>query len=62
MKLTKPCPQCASELVVRVNRNTEHEFLGCSQWPECTHTEPMPEYIRLKRMGAAELPGFEEES
>ncbi len=36
------CPVCGSPLVIRVSRRGR--FLGCSNYPECTHTQP---YQRL---------------
>lgn len=55
----KVCPKCGWDMLVRVNRETGTEFLGCGRWPECQYTEPMPESYKLRRMGAVELPGFE---
>lgn len=59
--ITKACPGCGPtvRLVIRINRQTGHEFLGCPRWPGCGYTEPLPESIRLRRAGARELPGFE---
>ena len=35
-KLGDDCPKCNKGLVVqRINRTTEQEFLGCSQFPKC---------------------------
>ena len=51
-KVTKPCPECGHPLTIRVKRATNEEFLGCSHYPECRYTEKLPEYFRLKRMGA----------
>ena len=57
--VSKTCPKCAPDrLVVRVNRETGHEFLGCSNWPGCTYTEPLPLDMQLRRQGATPLPGF----
>lgn len=54
-KVTKPCPKCGHPLTIRQNRATGDEFLGCMQYPECRYTEKLPEYFRLKRMGAPTL-------
>ncbi len=56
----KPCPEadCKGELVVKVNRQTGGKFLGCDQYPRCTHTEEIPEYLRMIAAGAQKLPGF----
>jgi ssDNA-binding Zn-finger/Zn-ribbon topoisomerase 1 len=58
------CPQCkdagrgAVKLIVRTNRDNERQFLGCPNWPDCEHTEPIPEALLLEAAGAARLPGF----
>jgi restriction system protein len=36
------CPKCASGLVERRNRRTGEVFLGCSCYPACRHTQPLP--------------------
>ncbi len=59
MKIDKRCPDCGDHLVVRENRQNGSEFIGCSNWPRCTHTEELPERLRLIAMGAQQLPGFE---
>lgn len=53
------CPECKAELVERMNRATSISFLGCSNYPECTFTTPLPVDIVMRRMGATQLPGFE---
>lgn len=59
MAIVKLCPQCDSSLVVRTNRNTGEEFWGCVRWPACSHTEPIPLYVKLREQGGLPLPGFE---
>ena len=54
----KACPKCGKNLTIRGNGETQEEFLGCSQYPECEHTEPLPTDIILRRQGAATLPGL----
>lgn len=51
IRIVKSCPDCGRPLVERTNRNTGSAFLGCSRWPECTHTEPIPESVKLRRAG-----------
>jgi DNA topoisomerase-1 len=58
--VSKLCPECGKRLVIRTNRETGREFLGCSQWPQCTHTEPLPQDIVMRRAGAPVLPGMED--
>ena len=41
-RLAKTCPKCSSDLVVKVARkgnNIGNEFLACSAFPQCRHTE-----------------------
>lgn len=55
------CPQCASSgrgqvyLVVRTNRKTQTDFLGCPEWPECSYTAQMPEYVKMMASGQPTL-------
>lgn len=53
VKVTKTCPNCgvAHRLTIRTNRATQEQFLGCPNWPECKHTEPLPEDVRLRAAG-----------
>lgn len=55
--IQKACPKCGVNtlLVERVNRKTGESFLGCSRYPTCRYTEPLPEALRLKRSGQQEL-------
>lgn len=60
-KLEIPCPECRDNgrgivhLVIRVNRKSGHDFLGCPQWPECSHTQPVPEYLKMIQAGQPTL-------
>lgn len=45
-KEDKRCPECSSPLVIRKNRKTGKEFLGCSSFPKCKYTES----LRIKIM------------
>ena len=56
--ISKLCPECGQKLMVRTNRKTETDFLGCSEWPGCKYTETLPIDIEMKRRGAPTLPGF----
>ena len=58
--VSKTCPRCgpATAMVVRQNGETGEDFLGCANWPECKHTEPLPLDMQLRRQGASPLPGF----
>lgn len=54
------CPTCVPirKLIVKENRHTGHQFLGCPNWPECEHTEPIPDDMIMIATGASRLPGF----
>lgn len=53
--IVKTCPKCGQRLEIKRNRETGHEFLGCSSWRPggegCSYTEPLPEAIKLRRAG-----------
>ncbi len=51
----KVCPDCGDRLVVRTNKATGSQFLGCANWPECRHTEPIPEALRMRLAGQPTL-------
>jgi len=36
------CTSCGSTMRTRVNRSTGERFLGCSNYPNCRHTQPIP--------------------
>lgn len=55
----RTCPQCGSPIVERTNKASGHPFWGCSQWPECSFTQPIPADVWMRRQGASPLPGFE---
>ena len=57
-KVTKVCPECGQMQTVRRKGYTGEEFFGCTAWPECKHTEPMPVDAVLRREDAPMLPGF----
>lgn len=58
-RLTISCPVCARPLVERTNRLNGTTFLGCTGYPECQHTQGIPEYLKLLRQGYWPLPGFD---
>jgi len=43
----KLCPRCGRELVLRKSKHGE--FLGCSGWPVCTHTQHTESADEAKR-------------
>jgi len=60
-EVEKYCPNQAHpavKLVVKTNRKTGYQFLGCPLWPYCAHTENIPEEIKMRASGHPTLPGF----
>lgn len=41
------CPCCGGKLIIRVSR--KGRFLGCSNYPTCTHTQPLPKNTEEKK-------------
>lgn len=37
----RKCPTCKHDLVIRNSNKTGNKFFCCSQYPTCTHTEPI---------------------
>jgi len=36
------CPKCNHILVERKNQSNGNAFLGCTEYPKCTHSQPLP--------------------
>ena len=51
------CPNCgiATRLIVRVNKSNGGQFLGCPNWPKCSHTQNIPDHILMEALGAPKL-------
>jgi len=47
-------------LLVKMNRHTGAKFLGCPNWPECSHTQPVPQTWIMRALGQPELFDLEE--
>lgn len=60
-QVTKACPRCGAQLIIRVNGETGESFLGCQRYPECRFTQPLPTDVQLRLAGAPTLPGLDEE-
>jgi len=47
------CPECdiQSKLIVRTNRHSGHQFLGCARYPDCDYTREIPEAWKLRAAG-----------
>ncbi len=37
-----PCPKCGKDLQLRSSQKTRSMFIGCSGWPDCDVTYPLP--------------------
>ncbi len=42
--------RCGGDLVIKVSRNRK-SFVGCTNWPECTQTYPLPQFARVVPKG-----------
>lgn len=51
-----PEPGCGGDLVVKTNGRTGHQFAGCNNYPNCNHTEDIPEEFKLGLQNAPQLP------
>lgn len=40
-RLTGDCPLCRAPIALRTNRQKSTQFLGCSNYPDCSFTEPI---------------------
>ena len=50
------CTECNdTKLIVRTNKKTGHQFLGCPQWPQCSYTREIPDELILRALGQKEL-------
>lgn len=55
-EINKFCPEHPQDkLIVKRNRRTGFMFLGCPRWPECEHTETIPEEFKMRDAGQMEL-------
>jgi len=41
------CPECGKPMVAKRGRGAKGGFLGCSSYPQCRHTEPIPDDIAI---------------
>jgi DNA topoisomerase-1 len=45
------CPRCGSEMRVIVSRKTRKRFVGCSGYPKCSNSYPLPQKGRVEFLG-----------
>ncbi len=44
------CLKCGGNLVIKRSRNNK-QFVGCSNWPNCSNSYPLPQYARIVPTG-----------
>lgn len=49
--ISKNCPDCGTKLQIRQNNTTGDLFIGCPNWPKCTHTEELSQEFIMKAEG-----------
>ena len=55
------CPDCktagrgAVKLIVKTVHNSDRQFLGCPNWPDCNYTRGIPESVVMRANGQTEL-------
>lgn len=49
------CPECQAKLLIKTNNLTGHQFLGCPNYPDCRHTQRIPQEWKLRAQGQPEL-------
>ena len=49
------CEACGAVMIVKENRTTGHQFLGCNNWPDCDRTRSIPESMKMRASGQPEL-------
>jgi ssDNA-binding Zn-finger/Zn-ribbon topoisomerase 1 len=51
------CPVCnpPRKLIVKSNRTNDNQFLGCPNYPACTHTQGIPEEWIMRASGQPTL-------
>ena len=45
------CPKCGGELRIIRSRRTGLFFVGCSNYPKCTNSYPLPQHARIEKTG-----------
>ena len=44
------CPNCGSDLIIRVSRASHKQFIGCSSYPKCKTGFPLPQAALIVRI------------
>lgn len=50
-KLLGKCPKCGGNLIIRVSRKTGKQFVGCSSYPDCNVSYPLPQNAKIIKTG-----------
>lgn len=57
-KLAYSCSECGAQMRIRLNKESNTLFIGCARWPDCKHTEEIPETVRMEILGQKRLSGL----
>lgn len=49
------CAECGSTMLVKTNLKSGHQFLGCSNYPNCKKTSELSEAVVMRLSGAPQL-------
>lgn len=49
------CPKCGRRLQIKRRRKDGRNFLGCTGYPECEHTQPLPQDVAMRALGQCEM-------
>jgi ssDNA-binding Zn-finger/Zn-ribbon topoisomerase 1 len=55
------CPDCkdagrgAVKLIIKTVHDSDRQFLGCPNWPDCSFTRGIPESMIMRASGQPEL-------
>lgn len=55
IQLSKVCPECGRDLKIRTNSTNGSQFIACTGFPDCRHTETIPETLKMQLAGAPTL-------
>lgn len=55
IKINQYCEKCGCKMVIKQNKSTGMYFLGCTGYPNCKVTRPLPEDIKMRLAGAERM-------
>jgi DNA topoisomerase-1 len=47
-RILGPCPKCGEDMLIRTSRRSGKRFVGCSGYPKCENSYPLPQYGLLQ--------------